>query len=69
VRPLLILYFPHIVLTPHPDHPRCVLDAPIDFACVETQMGTKSQGLDCELVRYGGEGQEPVGAVIDIPLL
>ncbi|KZT58885.1 allantoicase [Calocera cornea HHB12733] len=32
-------------------HPMCVLDSPIDFACVETQIGMRSEGLDCELIR------------------
>ncbi|EJU04387.1 allantoicase [Dacryopinax primogenitus] len=47
-------------------HPMCVLGSAIDFACIETQIGTKSEGLDCEIVRYG-EGE--VGVAVQIPQL
>ncbi|KZO95544.1 allantoicase [Calocera viscosa TUFC12733] len=47
-------------------HPMCVLDSPIDFACIETQMGTRSEGLDCELIRYA---DDEVTVAVQIPQL
>ncbi|KAG8929828.1 Allantoicase [Tulasnella sp. 418] len=31
-------------------HPMITLESPIDFACVETQIGTPGEKMDCELV-------------------
>jgi hypothetical protein len=44
------------------DHPMLTLGGPIDFACVEAQIGHKADRRDCELL----ELEQEIG-VVDIP--